>query len=284
MKANRFLHCFIALALLPAMLLALSGCGRHKINHLRFTDDFPGMYETELHQIFGDYVLGERTDRHIEGEDCDCGYYEDTVDCWEWEISYTDALGNPMHCTLSNRESLYAQQVAWLQDQIEAHLFSTYVERDFGDILDESGSYCYCKVGYVCLGATGGDQEEEANVQTGRDYLEALKKNEQPIPLSSTGYPELFDRYPMSVSINVRLPEDNSNQAAQRYEAAVELLDTMTGQIAEEIGPDLNMDATVYKDLDFNDTIYFMRGEKTQTDDPVEFWQDVFRSYKGKFW
>lgn len=280
MKAKRILRSCIAAALLPAFFLALSGCRRHTIKHLVYTDDYPSIYEAELHQIFGDYTLGDRRARHIEGEDCDCGYHQDTVDCWEWSISYTDAKGYPMHCTLNNRQSLYEQQVEWMADQIETHFYNNYVLRDFDGLLADSGCYCFCFIGRVCGSVSNCDWEQQCNVNTCTNYLELLKEREQPTPLSSLNYAELFDRYPMNISIQIRL----KSQDTQRFAGAVELLNTMTGQIAEEIGTNLNLKATVHINGGPEDTIYYLCGEIAEFSDVFDFEHAVFRSYKGKFW
>ncbi|MBR4701746.1 MAG: hypothetical protein IKP19_08670 [Oscillospiraceae bacterium] len=274
-------YCCAAAILLVVLLLTLTGCHGHKIEHLVYTDDYPTMYEAELRQIFGDYTLGPRTDRHIEGEDCSCGYHQDTVDCYEWDVTYTDALGKTVHCTLNNRASLWEQQVGWLEDQIEKHFYSSYVQRYYSGMLSESGSYCFCFIGRVCGSIRNGNAEEAANVQTGTDYLEALKKNEEPIPLAALSYPELFDRYPMRLSVQVRLREDN--QTAEQYASAVELLNKMAAEMAGEVGNDLNFDACVYRDANHQKTVYYLRGEATEISG-FDFDHEVFRSYKGKFW
>ena len=283
MKANRILRSLIAVSLAAVLLLALSGCHSHTVKHLVYTDDYPVLYETELRQIFGDYTLGERTDRHIEGEDCSCGYHQDTVDCYEWSVTYTDALGKTVSCTLNNRQSISEQQIEWLENQIEKHFYSSYVQRYFDGLLTETGSYCFCFIGRVCGSYHGGNAEEEANVQTGTDYLEALKKSKAIIPLASLSYSELFDRYPMLLSVHIRLREDIGSQTADQYADAVELLNVMAAQMAEEIGNGLNLEASAYRDTGYQKTVCCLRGEATEIGG-IDFEHEVFRSYRGKFW
>lgn len=275
-------YCCAAAILLVVLLLTLTGCHGHKIEHLVYTDDYPTMYEAELRQIFGDYTLGPRTDRHIEGENCSCGYHQDTIDCWEWEISYSDCLGNSMTRTLNNRQSLSEQQVAWMKDQICDHFNSQYVKRHFGGLMNVTGSYCFCFVGEVCSSFSNG--EEKHNVNTCTEYLQALEKNKAPIPLSTLSYAELFDRYPMLISINIKLTKDGSGRTAERYKEARGLLDQMTAEMAGEIGTNLNLEATVYQGQIYRKTVYYLRGQKTETTNGLDFGHEVFRSYQGKFW
>lgn len=57
MRAEHIKRSVVAAAWLVLLLLTLTGCHRHKIEHLVYTDDYPTMYEAELRQIFGDYTL-----------------------------------------------------------------------------------------------------------------------------------------------------------------------------------------------------------------------------------
>ena len=282
MRAEHMKQSVVAAALSVLLLLTLTGCHGHKIEHLVYTDDYPALYETELRQIFGDYTLGPRTDRHIEGEDCSCGYHQDTIDCWEWDISYSDCLGNSMTRTLNNRQSLSEQQVAWMEDQISDHFNSQYVKRHFGGLMNETGSYCFCFVGSVCSSFSNG--EEEHNVNTCTEYLQALEKNKAPIPLSTLSYAELFDRYPMLISVNVKLAENGGGQTSERYMEALGLLDQMTAEMAGEIGTNLNLEAEVYQDVSHRKTVYYLCGEKTESTKGFDFEHEVFRTYQGKFW
>ena len=281
MRAEHMKQNVVAAALSVLLLLTLTGCHGHKIEHLVYTDDYPAVYEAELQQIFGDYTLGPRTDRHIEGEDCSCGYHQDTVDCYEWDVSYTDALGQTMHCTLNNRQSLSEQQLGWLKDQISAHFYSQYMTRSFDGLMG-AGSYCFCFVGRVC--SSFSNDEEEHNVNTCTEYLQTLENNKAPIPLSTLSYVELFDRYPMLISINVKLAEDGSGQTSERYMEALGLLDQMTSEMAGEIGTNLNLEAEVYQDVSHRKTVYYLRGEKTESTKGFDFEHEVFRTYQGKFW
>ena len=280
MKANRLGRSIIAVSLATVLLLALCGCHSHTVRQLVYTDDYPVLYAAELRQIFGDYTLGPRTDRHIEGEDCSCGYHQDTIDCWEWEISYTDALGIPMRRTLNNRQSLSEQQLGWMKDQISDHFYSQYMTRSFDGLMG-AGSYCFCFVGRVC--SSFSNAEEEHRVNTCTEYLRTLEKSEAPIPLSTLSYAELFDRYPMLISIDVKLA-DGSGQPAERYTEALGLLDQMTAEIAGEIGTNLNLHASVYQDVNHRQTVYYLRGQRTEAAKAFDFEHEVFLTYQGKFW
>ena len=244
-----------------------------------------------METIFGDFTIGERTERHIDGEVCSCGYHQDTIDFYEWQITYTDACGQEMVCVLNNRQSLYYQQLQWLEDQIETHFFTNYVSPCFHDILQESGSYCFCFIGRICFSYTGGNEEEYSHVETCTAYRDSIERHEELIPLASSSYQELFDMFPISLSVNIRLadrmmPEDEWNQ---NYAAAVAELGEMALSMADDIGSNLNLDASVYSDVQTFDpgsrktTIHYLRGEYTEITG-FDFDHAVFLSYVGKFW
>jgi hypothetical protein len=249
------------------------------------------VFAEELETIFGDFTIGERTERHIDGEVCSCGYHQDTIDFYEWQITYTDACGQEMVCVLNNRQSLYYQQLQWLEDQIETHFFTNYVSPCFHDIIQESGSYCFCFIGRICFSYTGGNEEEYSHVEICTAYRDSIERHEELIPLASSSYPELFDMFPISLSVNIRLadrmmPEDEWNQ---NYAAAVAKLGEMALSMADDIGSNLNLDASVYSDVQTFDpgsrktTIHYLRGEYTEITG-FDFGHAVFLSYVGKFW
>lgn len=267
------------------------GTNDHAIQNLVYTDDYPVVFAEELETIFGDFTIGERTERHIDGEVCSCGYHQDTIDFYEWQITYTDACGQEMVCVLNNRQSLYYQQLQWLEDQIETHFFTNYVSPCFHDIMQESGSYCFCFIGRICFSYTGGNEEEYSHVETCTAYRDSIERLEELIPLASSSYPELFDMFPISSSVNIRLadrmmPEDEWNQ---NYAAAVAKLGEMALSMADDIGSNLNLDASVYSNVQtFNPdsrktTIHYLRGEYTEITG-FDFDHAVFLSYVGKFW
>lgn len=267
------------------------GTNDHAIQNLVYTDDYPVVFAEELETIFGDFTIGERTERHIDGEVCSCGYHQDTIDFYEWQITYTDACGQEMVCVLNNRQSLYYQQLQWLEDQIETHFFTNYVSPCFHDIMQESGSYCSCFIGRICFSYTGGNEEEYSHVETCTAYRDSIERLEELIPLASSSYPELFDMFPISLSVNIRLadrmmPEDEWNQ---NYAAAVAKLGETALSMADDIGSNLNLAASVYSDVQtFNPgsrktTIHYLRGEYTEITG-FDFDHAVFLSYVGKFW
>ncbi len=274
-----------------AAALGLFDADEHTIQHLVYTDDYPILLANELATILGDYSVGERVERHVDGEVCSCGYHQDTIDFYEWQITYTDACGQEMVCVLNNRQSLYYQQLQWLEDQIETHFFTNYVTPCFHDIMQESGSYCFCFIGRICFSYTGGNEEEYSHVETCTAYRDSIERLEELIPLASSSYPELFDMFPISLSVNIRLadrmmPEDEWNQ---NYAAAVAKLGEMALSMADDIGSNLNLDASVYSDVQtFNPgsrktTIHYLRGEYTEITG-FDFGHAVFLSYVGKFW
>ena len=108
---------------------------------------------------------------------------------------------------LNNRQSLYYQQLQWLEDQIETHFFTNYVSPCFHDIMQESGSYCFCFIGRICFSYTGGNEEEYSHVETCTAYRDSIERLEELIPLASSSYPELFDMFPISLSVNIRLAD-----------------------------------------------------------------------------
>ena len=82
------------------------------------------------------------------------------------------------------------------------------------------------------------------------------------------------------------MPEDEWNQ---NYAAAVAKLGEMALSMADDIGSNLNLDASVYSDVQTFDpgsrktTIHYLRGEYTEITG-FDFDHAVFLSYVGKFW
>lgn len=292
-RALRIIALILAAVVCPFGLSALcsSDADEHTIQHLVYTDDYPVLLADELATIFGDYSVGERVEKHVDGEVCSCGYHQDTIDFYEWEITYTDACGQEMVCVLNNRQTLYSQQYQWLEDQIEAHFFSKYISPRFHDILNERGSYCYCFIGRICNGYRGGDEEQYSHVQTCSAYRDQIEKQEQLVPLAALSYPELFALVPIRVSVRVLLSDCTATEDewARSYPAAVAELEKMASSMAEEIGSDLNLSASVYSDVQTFQpdervaTIQYLRGEYTQING-LDFDHAVFLSYVGKFW
>lgn len=260
----------------------------HTVSHLVYTDDYPSLYADELKMIFGDHTLSERTEKHIEGEVCSCGYHQDEIDYYEWTVTYSDACGQTMQCRLNNYESLPSQLLDWLEDQIGTHFYTNYVERYFEGRLMEAGSYCFCFIGHVCLGWS--NEKERMHVETCIAWKENARANGSLISLASLDYAEIFDLYPIELSINVKLDDKDfdPDRWASNYDESVPLLNEMAARMSDEIGDGLNLDAVLYSNAAClpqakNTVIFYLRGQLTQTDD-IEFEHAVFNSYRGKFW
>lgn len=281
-----------AAAALAALIFFLSGQAdpAHTVSHRVCTEDYPSVYANELKGIFGDFTLGGRAERHIEGEVCSCGYHQDSIDFYEWPVTYTDACGQVHQCILSNAETLPSQLFDWLTDQIAAHFYSQYVERLFEGRL-RAGSYCFCFIGRVCTIWTGGTQGEEyAHVETCDQWTENARRSGPLISLASLDYAEIFDRYPILLSIQVMLDDKDLAPVrwASNYEESVRLLNEMASGMADEIGSNLNLHATVYSEASClsgteKTEIFTLRGRPAQTDSH-SFEHAVFNSYKGKYW
>ena len=282
----------ITILIACTMLLTLTACGhRHKVEHLVYTDDYPTVYQEKLKEIFGDYTLGERIEQHSEGEDCSCGYHRDTLDWYEWQIIYRDACGQTMTCTLDNMHSIYRQQTEWMKEQIQSHFWTNDVEPQFDGLMEEQGSYCFCFIGRIS--SSWYNEETRAYLDIGNAYLENLQNREEPIPLYRLTYREIFDRYPIRLSVWVRLAEDGIEESEwqKRFADAKARFDTMVANMTEEIGSELNLGATVGRDrLDIDQSMRYYRvsllrgerytGERTDGD----FERAIMDSYKGKFW
>lgn len=279
----------IATLLACIMLLTLAACG-HRIKHLVYTDDYPTVYQEELKEIFGDYTLGERIEQHSEGEDCSCGYHRDTLDWYEWQITYRDACGQTMTCTMNNYQTLYYQQYEWIEDQIGTHFFTGYVERYFDELLWERGSYCFCFLGDFVNSYS--NKGEESPMEIGKAYRKNLEQSEDRVPLYALSYSDLLDRYPIVLSIFVQLDDETMEERdwEAHFSDAFDRLEAMTAAIAEEIGDGLNLDASVYSRTESvalnrrDKRLYYLRGEQIEGVDPFSLDHKVFESYVGKFW
>ena len=279
----------IATLLACIMLLTLAACG-HRIKHLVYTDDYPTVYQEELKEIFGDYTLGERIEQHSEGEDCSCGYHRDTLDWYEWQITYRDACGQTMTCTMNNYQTLYYQQYEWIEDQIRTHFFTGYVERYYDGLLWGRGSYCFCSLGDFVNSYS--NKGEESPMEIGKAYRKNLEQSEDRVPLYALRYSDLLDRYPIVLSIFVQLDDETMEERdwEAHFNDAACRLEAMAAEMAEEIGDGLNLKAQVYSraesvELNRRKTwIYYLRGEQTKDVDPFSLDHMVFESYMGKFW
>lgn len=279
----------IATLLACIMLLTLAACG-HRIKHLVYTDDYPTVYQEELKEIFGDYTLGERIEQHSEGEDCSCGYHRDTLDWYEWQITYRDACGQTMTCTMNNYQTLYYQQYEWIEDQIGTHFFTGYIERYYDGLLWGRGSYCFCSLGDFVNSYS--NKGEESPMEIGKAYRKNLEQSEDRVPLYALSYSDLLDRYPIVLSIFVQLDDETMEERdwEAHFSDAFDRLEAMTAAIAEEIGDGLNLDASVYSRTESvalnrrDKRLYYLRGEQIEGVDPFSLDHKVFESYVGKFW
>ena len=286
----------IAVLIACIMTLALAACGhRHKIEHRVYTDDYPTLYQNELKEIFGDYTIGERKEQHVDGEEYCPHWTQDELDYYEWEITYRDACGQTMTCTMNNMGTLSCQQVEWLKDQIEEHFWTNYVVPHFGEWMEQgsigTGSYCFCFIGRIS--ASFYNEETHKYLEIGDQYWENLRNSTDLIPMHALSYPEIFDRYPIELCINVRLSEDGVEEAEwpERFATAKSMLDKMAAEITEEIGSELNLYASVGRnrlDIDQSTRYYrvrILRGEQYIPGSvDGDFERAIMDSYKGKFW
>lgn len=286
----------IAVLLACIMTLTLAACiHRHKIEHRVYTDDYPTLYQNELKEIFGDYTLGERKEQHVDGEEYCPHWTQDELDYYEWEITYRDACGQTMTRTMNNMHSFSYQQIEWLKDQIEEHFWTNYVVPYFGEWMEQGsigiGSYCFCFIGRIS--ASFYNEETYKYLEIGDQYWENLQNSTDLIPMHALSYPEIFDRYPIELCVNVRLSEDGVEEAEwpERFTTAKARLDQMVAKITEEIGSELNLYASVGRNrLDIDQstryyTVRILRGEQYIPGSvDGDFERAIMDSYKGKFW
>ena len=281
----------IAVLLACVMMLTLAACGhRHKVEHRVYTDDYPTLYESELREIFGDYTLSERVEKHVDGEECGCGWVQDELDYYEWEITYRDACGQTMTCTMNNMRTLSYQQYEWLEDQIGTHFFTGYVERYYDGLLWGRGSYCFCFLGDFVNSYS--NKGEESRMEIGKAYRKNLEQSEERVPLYALRYSDLLDRYPIVLSILVQLDDETMEERdwEAHFNDAACRLEAMAAEMAEEIGDGLNLNASVYSRAESialnrrDKRLYYLRGEQIEGVGPFSLDHKVFESYVGKFW
>ena len=281
----------IAVLLACIMMLTLAACGhRHKVEHRVYTDDYPTLYESELREIFGDYTLSERVEKHVDGEECGCGWVQDELDYYEWEITYRDACGQTMTCTMNNMRTLSYQQYEWLEDQIGTHFFTGYVERYYDGLLWGRGSYCFCFLGDFVNSYS--NKGEESRMEIGKAYRKNLEQSEERVPLYALRYSDLLDRYPIVLSILVQLDDETMEERdwEAHFNDAACRLEAMAAEMAEEIGDGLNLNASVYSRAESialnrrDKRLYYLRGEQIEGVGPFSLDHKVFESYVGKFW
>ena len=290
---NSWLAIPIAAIIAVIGVVATLDANKHTVKNLVYTDDYPTQYADELTQIFGDYSLSERMEKHVEGEDCSCGYHQDTLDYYAWDVTYTDACGQTMHCTLNNYESLPLQMYRWIENQIETHFYSNYVLSGFSEVMMETGSYCFGTIGRICTGYRVGNDEEYTHMQTCTAYRNELDKNGPLVALANLSYRELFDLFPISLSIHVRLDDASVDSSILRsnYLFAVEQMHAEAETMIEEIGENLNLSFDLYcavpvfsgDERSSKTTCLYLRGQQVEIS-AWDFDHAIFRSYEGKFW
>lgn len=285
MRKTRIFTSIVAVSL---CLVLLSGCsGIMNIfpgNHIKtytYTEDYPVLYADELRQIFGDYSISERKDCHIPGETCSCGYHQDEINYYEWTITYTDCCGQTMKCILKNTGSLFVQQIGWLEDQLETHFYTQYVDRYYCDEIRENASYCFCFLGRFCNCISSTDDRDQYRFDTTRAYRESIEREEVTIPLYSMSYPELVSRYPMVFSIHLVMNPDTTMSEDEFNAVSYD----MAAVLAEDIGNDLNMSVmTCDRERRSMNGFSILRGEIVEDIGSDGLNRKVFESYVGKYW
>ncbi|MBQ3668620.1 MAG: hypothetical protein II920_05280 [Clostridia bacterium] len=272
-------------AVLVAGLFVVRGW-RHHIKHIVCTDDYPTLYAEELEEMLGDYTVGERSEKHFEGVDCSCGFHEDALDYYEWELSYTDINGMPMSVKLNNHLSLYQQQLDWARDQIKAHYEAMVVGR-FGD-----AGYMpvYCWFGDIVHSAGGGGDldEQMRHMDTASAYKKALAESKEPLLLHDMDYATVFWYYPVLLDVNISLSDadmDEAGRAVYRNEALA-AFDELILCILEDSGGRVNMSASLNSNADQSRLIqvYYVDGELTDFSGNTLFDHAVFEAYAGNTW
>lgn len=282
---TRIITSIVAISLSLALL---SGCSRiiHRflkepIKTYTYTDDYPSLYADELRQIFGDYSISERRDCNIPGETCSCGYHQDEINYYEWTITYTDCCGQTLECILKNSRPLYAQQIGWLEDQLETHIYTQYVDEYYGNELNEEASYCFCFLGDFCNSISSSDDRDQYRFDTTRAYRESIEQEEVTIPLYSTSYSELVSGYPMIFSIHLVMGPDTTMTANEFVSISYDMADVL----AEDIGDDLNMQVrTCDREHRGMDGFSILRGEYCEEYISNSLESTVFESYVGEYW
>ena len=277
----------IAVAIAVIGVATAPDANKHRVKHLVYTDDYPTKYAEELTQIFGDYTLGERMEKHVEGEDCSCGYHQDTLDFYEWQITYTDACGQEMQCTINNYETIFDQQYAWLGSQIEEHVF----DKAFFVMVSPADHYLVIRIGNI-VSATCGD-EQWSHMETADAYKERLLQSRELLTLHSLNYAEIFDRFPITISGGIRLEHQNiSGESINvKMTETVLLMEDRINYLCLEIGENLNIQMLVYTNTVDPAVVQkqvrckYIRGLQVDPQmDICDYSNAIYESYIGKFW
>ena len=272
------------------LFLLLSGCkSKPELKALVCTDDTPGIYAEQLSAIFGDYTLGERQDRHEEGESCSCGVEHDTVDYYSWEIAYTDAEGQAMTAELNNHLNFYEQEFKWMTNQVSAHFYDKYVRLYCSEL--QENSHCDCWVGSIMLGFKT-KTVQEAHYDTSIAYRQKLIEEETVVPLSALDYRRLCVDYPAILGIDLWL--DDAELSAEAWpthmEAKRQQVADMIQAILSDMDGAINLQVELYSPneaipMDYRrQRRYFLNGQEQLVQSHLDFDDAVYESYVGKFW
>ena len=281
-------------AILLALVVACSaaiGIGeydRHRIRTITCTEDTPTVRAGEFKSMLGDYNVGPRQSRHIEGEDCSCGYHHDTVDFYAWEVSYRDSRGDAYTVELNNHEDFYKQQLDWAQKQIGGHFYGIAARHCEG--MDEAGSYCYCFLGRIPMGFTYGDKAQEARVEQGYAFQKHLVDDEVIIPLYVLDYSTVCDEYPVLISASIKYDDMgiDPEQIPERRAAELANAEAAMDAMLEDAGGNLNLTFDSYSDCgepvgSASRYWRYLRGEPVP-EDVRDYDHIVHESYNGIFW
>ena len=285
-----WLTILLAAAVCAAAAVTLNA-ERHTVKRLVYTDDYLTRYAAELRMIFGGYTLGERTEKHVEGEDCSCGYHRDTLDYWEWPIVYTDACGQEIECTLNNKDSISVQQYDWLQSQIEAHICREYLDEAYFDTVHPAYHYLGVRIGNIADTTRGDEQWKQK--ETADAYKEKLLQGNELLALHSLSFGEIFGRFPIRISAGIMLEHEDVHAESinANLADAVSFMEDRINRMRAEIGDNMNMDILIYTNTRdpavprTNVRFKYIRGRQADPDmDPADYQSAVYRSYIGKYW
>ena len=195
--------------------------------------------------------------------------------------------GGRLNVRLTNYETLPAQQLRWLRQQIGEYFCTEYVTRFFDGLIqhEKLETYCYCRVGDICSSWSSEIPESRSAYDICCDYENRLMESEPPIPLYKLSYADILDRYPVTLSIQITLKDSVYSQDSWKQEAG-RLLQLMGSQAAKDFSGLLNLDASISRSsFEDKETLTYtcVMGRETEMD----FWDfeyAVFEAYKGKFW
>lgn len=271
---------------LSIILVLFTGCyyrpdnPTHSHESYSYTEDYPVIYADELRQIFGDYSISEREECYVRGADCSCGYHQDEIHYYQWTITYKDCCGQTMECVMKNSSPFYPQQFHWLDEQLEAHIYTQYISEFYGNNLQEQKSWCFCVIGDFCKEVSSTDYRSQYRFDTSEAYRKSIEQEERIIHLSSMSYDELISSYPMVFNINLVMNPD-STLSEEEFNS---ISDDMGATLAADLGEDFN--AEIHNEDCEDNWIYWfciVRGDIYYHLD-LNFESTVFESYVGEYW